>query len=388
MYLGRAIPLIHKCRCSPARVPPVVPVPTGNIPVYRPADTSAWSTSFAQSAASAACLEALPTCKGQSGQLLAPATTAAIIPSWASSSSASSPHGEENIYQRMSSCDGHTFTISGPAAELEPFEECDRVALHDSNLSPMTNLPRVAVIIPTLGRASLQAAVHSVTTQSYENLEIVVSVDGPPGCVDIRNLPSEPSLHLVYGDKQRGPNSARLAGILASHSDYIAFLDDDDRWRSNKLELQMQSALREMSAGANHVVVACRSAIYNEHGDNIGIVPRRLLSPDETVAHYLFCRQTFRPGETGLGSSMLLFDRSLLDVIGLEPTSNLHEDWDLLLRADQLPNTRLVILPDVLLEYVSRPHSLSSQAPWQTSFSWFEERKPLLTRREIWRWPS
>ncbi len=246
----------------------------------------------------------------------------------------------------------------------------------------MTNLPRVAVIIPTLGRASLQAAVHSVTTQSYENLEIVVSVDGPPGCVDIRNLPSEPSLHLVYGDKQRGPNSARLAGILASHSDYIAFLDDDDRWRSNKLELQMQSALREMSAGANHVVVACRSAIYNEHGDNIGIVPRRLLSPDETVAHYLFCRQTFRPGETGLGSSMLLFDRSLLDVIGLEPTSNLHEDWDLLLRADQLPNTRLVILPDVLLEYVSRPHSLSSQAPWQTSFSWFEERKPLLTRRE------
>lgn len=86
------------------------------------------STSFAQSAASAACLEALPTCKGQSGQLLAPATTAAIIPSWASSSSASSPHGEENIYQRMSSCDGHTFTISGPAAELEPFEECDRVA--------------------------------------------------------------------------------------------------------------------------------------------------------------------------------------------------------------------------------------------------------------------
>ena len=246
----------------------------------------------------------------------------------------------------------------------------------------MTNFPRVAVIIPTLGRPSLQAAVHSVTTQSYEDLEIVVSVDGPPGCIDVRDIPNERNLHLVYGDRQRGPNSARLAGILASHSDYVAFLDDDDRWRPKKLELQMQCALREISDGANHVVVACRAAIYDERNDNIGIVPRRLLSPDETVAHYLFCRQTIRPGETGLGSSMLLFDRSLLDVIGLEPTSNLHEDWDLLLRADQLPNTRLVILPDVLLEYVSRSHSLSSQAPWQTSFSWFEERKPLLTTRE------
>lgn len=105
---------------------------------------------------------------------------------------------------------------------------------------------KVSVIIPTFNRFDfLLNAIQSVKTQTYKNIEIIVINDGSndqryynyrfEGCIVI---------NLDQNSKQKFgfvcSSYVRNMGIKISSGEYIAFLDDDDIWFPNKLELQIQ----------------------------------------------------------------------------------------------------------------------------------------------------
>ena len=96
----------------------------------------------------------------------------------------------------------------------------------------------VSVIIPTYNRKKfLKEAVHSVLSQSFKELEIIVVDDGS-------NHKSEwvealdPRIHYIYC-ANRGAGAARNFGVSVSSGEYIAFLDSDDLWEKKKLEKQL-----------------------------------------------------------------------------------------------------------------------------------------------------
>ncbi|KYG30593.1 glycosyltransferase family 2 protein [Alkalihalobacillus trypoxylicola] len=110
----------------------------------------------------------------------------------------------------------------------------------------MSNL--VSVIITTYKRpyGVLLRAVQSVLNQSYENLEIIIIDDSPNDDpnrkeveMNIRNL-NDSRVKYIQHKSNQGACKARNTGIEASKGEYVAFLDDDDEWIFNKIELQLE----------------------------------------------------------------------------------------------------------------------------------------------------
>ncbi len=104
-----------------------------------------------------------------------------------------------------------------------------------------TGRPLVSVIIPVYNcEAYLAEAIGSVLAQTYRPLEIIVVDDGSTdGSADVAHR----FQNTVEYCRQthRGSSAARNAGVELAQGDYIAFLDADDLWLEDKLDLQMAS---------------------------------------------------------------------------------------------------------------------------------------------------
>ncbi len=102
-------------------------------------------------------------------------------------------------------------------------------------------MPKVSVIIPTYNRSvMLRSAIDSVLAQTYQDFEIVVVNDcsrDDAGAV-VASI-ADNRLKYICHETNKGVSAARNTGFLYSTGEYIAFLDDDDRWLPEKLQLQV-----------------------------------------------------------------------------------------------------------------------------------------------------
>ncbi|MBM2835200.1 MAG: glycosyl transferase [Candidatus Brocadiaceae bacterium] len=96
---------------------------------------------------------------------------------------------------------------------------------------------QVSVVIPTYNRAPyVIMAIESVLAQSYQDYEIIVVDDGSTdGTRDVLE-PYRDRIRYMYQDN-KGVSAARNTGIQESRGEWIAFLDSDDEWLPNKLEI-------------------------------------------------------------------------------------------------------------------------------------------------------
>ncbi|MGD2118980.1 MAG: glycosyltransferase [Chromatiales bacterium] len=97
----------------------------------------------------------------------------------------------------------------------------------------------ISVIIPAYNSAAfLPDAVNSIRRQNVAVDEIIIvddgSVDNTEGVV--QRLGG--NVHYIK-EKNQGPAAARNNGIRQANSEWIAFLDADDQWTDNKLQLQL-----------------------------------------------------------------------------------------------------------------------------------------------------
>ncbi|MCE5195436.1 MAG: glycosyltransferase family 2 protein [Nitrospiraceae bacterium] len=101
----------------------------------------------------------------------------------------------------------------------------------------MIESPLISVIIPVYnGERYIVEAIESVITQKYKNIEIIVINDGSTDRTE-EILNSYKNVKHLYQSKQGAP-SARNTGIKFSTGELIAFLDADDLWTKDKLEIQ------------------------------------------------------------------------------------------------------------------------------------------------------
>jgi len=99
--------------------------------------------------------------------------------------------------------------------------------------------PLVSVVIPFYNRVDwLTEAVNSVMAQTYSHYEIIVVNDGSKE--DVSSFLGQYGTKINYfWQENAGPGAARNKGIAHANGKYIAFLDSDDLWISNKLEAQV-----------------------------------------------------------------------------------------------------------------------------------------------------
>ena len=122
----------------------------------------------------------------------------------------------------------------------------------EAGLGDQHQMPRVSVIIPTYNRpALLREALRSVSTQTYQDFEIIVVDDGStsPG---VQETCREFAKCRYIRQENAGRSSARNRGIQAARGEMIAFLDDDDLWKSEKLGLQVAFLDQNPDVGLVH----------------------------------------------------------------------------------------------------------------------------------------
>jgi glycosyltransferase involved in cell wall biosynthesis len=105
--------------------------------------------------------------------------------------------------------------------------------------------PCISVIIPSYNSAeTLPAAIESVLAQSHPADEIIVVDDGSPlgddGFERTADACAPYYKHLrLIRQENAGASAARNTGIARSQGGLLAFLDADDIWEPNKLEVQL-----------------------------------------------------------------------------------------------------------------------------------------------------
>lgn len=112
-----------------------------------------------------------------------------------------------------------------------------------------TETPLVSAIITTYNRRDfLRQAIKSVCEQTYNNIELIV-VDGhseqTPGDI-VDQVPRDrfENISFIRHGEDRGVSASRNSGIRNAQGDLIAFLDDDDTWKPQKIEQQVQTFQR------------------------------------------------------------------------------------------------------------------------------------------------
>ena len=114
--------------------------------------------------------------------------------------------------------------------------------------------PLVSIIIPSYNRpaAFVRRAIDSALGQTYENIEIVVVDDNPPGSPARAALSAllceyagDARVRAVVNPVNLGGSEARNAGVRAAKGEYLAFLDDDDEFRPEKTAAQMALMLKD-----------------------------------------------------------------------------------------------------------------------------------------------
>lgn len=109
--------------------------------------------------------------------------------------------------------------------------------------------PLVSVIIPSYNRFEyLLNAVNSVKNQTYKNYEIIV-VNDESSQKEYYEYAIE-DINLINIKKKDYPDwggsrqPLRNIGAEIAKGEYLAFLDDDDMWMNNKLEVQINEMLK------------------------------------------------------------------------------------------------------------------------------------------------
>jgi glycosyltransferase involved in cell wall biosynthesis len=198
-------------------------------------------------------------------------------------------------------------------------------------------MAEISVVIPTYNRAaSLRCAIESALAQTFRNIEIVVVDDNSQDNTQelVAGFHDERITYIRH-DVNKRVSAARNTGIAHARGKYIAFLDDDDEWLPEKLELQLRvfqhaaPTVGGVYAGAVTVERASRKILNH-------ITPRKR----GNVLASLLERNWIAP------TSSIVLKRECFETAGLFDTAmSFSEDYDLWLR----------VARDYAFEYVKEP---------------------------------
>jgi glycosyltransferase involved in cell wall biosynthesis len=242
--------------------------------------------------------------------------------------------------------------------------------------------PVVSVIIPTRNRPQLVIrAAKSALQQTLDAIEVIVVIDGP----DEETLKTllqieDPRLRVVMLPSHLGAGGARNAGVKEARSQWIAFLDDDDEWLPQKLEIQLQTAERSPHL---YPIISCRFIARSESGDLIW--PRRYPKPDEPISEYLFCQSGLFGGEGFIAITTILIQKKLLNRVPFIKGVLPYEDWGWFLQTNRIEGTGVEFIsktdPLAIWHMEENRSRMSNQTDWQYSLSWLQANQHLFTKR-------
>ena len=104
------------------------------------------------------------------------------------------------------------------------------------------SLPKVDIIVPNFNKGKyLKKCLDSVLRQSYKNWKLIIVDDNSKDfSLDVlKKYKNKKKIKDIELKNNKGPSFCRNLALKNSNNNYVAFLDSDDIWKSNKLHEQL-----------------------------------------------------------------------------------------------------------------------------------------------------
>ena len=165
--------------------------------------------------------------------------------------------------------------------------------------------PLISVIMPAYNSERyIKKAVESVLFQTYTNWELLIIDDASSdGTYKILSEISDDRIRIFRNETNQGVAYSRNLGAKKASGEWLAFLDSDDMWEFDKLELQLIFAT-ERNEGK---LFFTGSAFMNETGEQINYilhVPTKISMNEILKQNLISCSSVIVDKETFLNNPM------------------------------------------------------------------------------------
>ena len=211
----------------------------------------------------------------------------------------------------------------------------------------------VSVVIPAYcAEKFVIRAIESVLSQTVLPREIIIVDDGSTDhTLSVLNTYTEKSTNvriLVLSQSNKGPGAARNLGLSHSQSKYIAFLDSDDEWLPNKLQISIQRLEQE-----DYDLIAHNVIMVKEKNQTRNDIAARYKKAKDSLFFGLYCKGF-------IGTSTVVTRLSVIREAGFfDETLWAGQDFDLWLKIIGKRNCKFLVFEDYLTKNYIRPSSVT-----------------------------
>lgn len=222
----------------------------------------------------------------------------------------------------------------------------------------MQTHPGVDVIIPVYnGARYIKEAIQSVLSQSYHPVHLIVVDDGSQD--DSADLAGRMADVHVIRCAHVGISAVLNQGIQHGSGDLIAFLDADDRWRRDKLALQVDYLQTHPDVG----MVFGHAQQFHEPDSKAGAI------------------ETLMPPQPGISRCAMLIWRTVFEKVGgFTEDGQAHDFGDWYARAQEV-GVQSHLLPDVVFERRIHEDNYGRRVPQIQRQSYMHTLRAALARR-------
>lgn len=201
----------------------------------------------------------------------------------------------------------------------------------------------VSCVIPSYKRSdTVIRAVKSVLNQTYSNVEVLVVDDNEPGDEYSQALKkaleafnNDNRVRYISQSKHINGAVARNVGIKEAKGEYIAFLDDDDEWRPDKAQKQVEVLNTQPEIG----VVTCLWAMYEKDEEFRKCAP---YTPDN-IQFKIFLREV-----AIFTSTVMIRKNAVIEFGGFDETLLRHQDLQFLI--DAAEDNKFYVISEYLVK--------------------------------------
>lgn len=215
----------------------------------------------------------------------------------------------------------------------------------------------ITVVIPTYNRMPyIIEAIQSVIAQTYTNWELLIVDDGSTDdTVDVIQTMNDDRIKIIPLKHLGLIGPLRNAGALAGKGEWICFLDSDDVWKPQKLELQL-NALKQSG-------FSCCYTNFELMDEKSNTIP---VKSGKFVAHSGDIIKQVLTTEAAVSVGSLMLSRELFKRTGgfsADPKLMYRDDYEFAIRL--AASVKIIAVADILLrvrEYPGRGTNLVTAA--------------------------
>jgi glycosyltransferase involved in cell wall biosynthesis len=210
----------------------------------------------------------------------------------------------------------------------------------------------ITVLIPAYNASRfLRETIESVLAQTLPADEVLVIDDGSTDDTAAIAASFGPPVRVITTPNQKLA-ATRNFGVKHAKYEWIAFIDADDLWLSNKLELQMAELARHPDAD---LCYSGRILLIQEGETTTRLGKVIEVPPADKIREALYVNTTF------LSSSVVIRRSTFLDIGGNDVNCKWVEDWDTWLRLLHA-GVKFAAVQEPLVQYRVHPQSVSHNA--------------------------